>query len=97
MTPGQLATVAPTMVTLKPMTRPSADGGREWAIQSLQVPEAGQVAMTRVAAMAHAAELPPKVAASVAAKLYRTMLAEALLACGIDSPAVHRAAGTATK
>lgn len=93
MTPGQLATVAPAMVTLTPALTRGPDGEPSWNVRSLQVPEAGQAAMTRVTAAAHGMGVTPKQAAAQGAKLYRSMLAEALLECGIDSPAVRRAAG----
>lgn len=97
MTPGQLATVAPAMVTLTPALSRGADGEPVWNVKSLSVPEAGQVSMTRTTAAAHGMGLTPKQAASQAAKLYRGMLAEALLDCGIDSSVLRRAAGRTVK
>lgn len=89
--------VVPTMVKLAPALVSSPDGGQTWNVASMQVPEQGQRAMSNCIAAAHGAGLTPKQAAKQAATLYRAMLADALLECGIDSPVLYRAAGRPAK
>lgn len=94
MTAGETTTLANVkLVTVTPMV--SADGSL--CVQSCDVPEQGARKLTQAVTVGHATGLDGKSARRVAASLYRAMLADALIDCGIDSPVLRRAAGRGDK
>jgi hypothetical protein len=89
MTPGEARTMAESK--LVPATPVLSESGL--VVQSAQVPEQGQRKLVVAATVAHLGGLDAKSARRVVAGLYRAVLADALLDCGMDCPVIRRAAG----
>jgi len=97
-TPAERTTLARAeLVTLAPAVAYSQDGAATFAVQSMQVPAEGARRVAQSTAFAHASGVTPRMAAKEAAKLYRAMLADSLLECGIESPVLRRASGRGDK
>jgi len=92
---AQAQAQAQAPVLIAPVLTYSPDGAASFAVRSVAGPQAGRDALMSVAASAHLSGLSPKQAAREAARLYRAQLADALLECGIRSPALERASGRA--